>query len=227
VTHPGPSDRPAGEAAAIPLRVEDDPPPVVRALAADLAARLADPGFAARSSPLRGSVGLRDTETPQAATIRLDDEGIEVAHGCAVDAELRATVDLRRGTDAALEGADEHRQLARWLSDLLAAPLPAWPDAAARFWSILAAMPGAPEALLVVELESGEERRFGNPEGPAYELHGGADNLAEVLSGRVALVDAAFAGAVFVRGTFPELSVLSGAGFRLRYGIGDQEAADG
>ena len=47
-----------------------------------------------------------------------------------------------------------------------------------------------------------------------------------MLGGRTPLVDAAFAGKVFVRGTFPQLSVLSGAGFRIRYGTGDEATAD-
>ncbi len=36
-----------------------------------------------------------------------------------------------------------------------------------------------------------------------------------MLSGRAALIDAAFEGKVFIRGTFAELSVLTGACFAL------------
>lgn len=226
MTDPRPTGPRPADAAAPALRVEDDPPPVVRALAKDLAARLEDPGFAATTRGLRGTVSLRDADTPQAVAIRLDDQGVSLAHGAAEGAELRATVDLRGEAESTLDGETEHPQLARWLRDLLSSELPEWPEAAARFWSMLAAMPGAPEALLVVELPSGEERRFGAPDGRAYELHGDPEGLARVLCGRVSPVEAAFAGTVFVRGSFPELSVLSGAGFRIRYGTGDEAGAD-
>jgi hypothetical protein len=191
---------------------------VVRALANDLRARLRDSAFAEATGRARGTILVSDAQTPQFATIRIDEHGVLLSHDSAAAADLRASVDLRRGGPPVLEGEGEHPALADWLHNLLTAPLAAWPDAAERFWSVLATMAGAPEALVVVESESGEERRYGTPAGRAYELHGSGEGLAEVLCGRVPLVDAALAGKVFVRGSFPQLSVLSGAGFRIRYG---------
>ena len=95
-----------------------------------------------------------------------------------------------------------------------------WHEAADRYWSVLSEMPGAPRALRVVDLESGEERALGD--GRAYEIHGSREALLEVLSGRAPLIDAAFEGTVFIRGTFAELSVLTGACFA----IADAAAAD-
>lgn len=216
-------------AAAIVLRVEDDPPPVVRALGNDLAARLQDPAFAEATRRVRGVVSLRDASTPQAATIRVGDQGVTVTHGVAETAELRAKVDLGGTGEPELDGAREHPELADWLRALLNAELPGWPEAAERFWSVLSRMAGAPAALRVVDLETGEDRRYGSPRGRAYEVQGPADGLVDVLSGRASVVDAAFAGRVFVRGSFPELSVLSGAGFRVRYGLdgdGRERTAD-
>jgi hypothetical protein len=45
-----------------------------------------------------------------------------------------------------------------------------------------------------------------------------------VLTGRAPLIVAAYEGIVFIRGSFPELSVLTGAGFAVRYG---RDAGDG
>ena len=226
MTGPSQTDPQRAATPAIAVRIEDDPPPVVRALANDLRARLSDAAFAEATATTHGTVVVVDTETPQSATIRIDEHGVLISHGAADAADLRATVDLRAGGPPALEGEGEHPALAEWSRDLLSAPLPAWPETAPRFWAVLAAMPGAPEALLVVDSEGGEQRRYGAPDGRAYELHGSAEGLAEVLGGRTPLVDAAFAGKVFVRGTFPQLSVLSGAGFRIRYGAGDEASAD-
>ncbi len=211
--------RPAGTG-GIELRVEDDPPPVVRALARDLAARLSDPAFVEATADLVGTVSLRDAATPQAVTIRLTGDSIALAHGSSEIADLRATVSLGEPGEPRLEGAAEHSELAQWLRALLSPAPVGWEEAAALFWSALVGIDGAPAALRVVELESGAERRYGSHEGYAYELHGRAEELAAVLSGRAPVVDAAFAGRVFVRGSFAELSVLAGAGFCVRYGLG-------
>ena len=214
------------------LRVEPDPPPVVRALVRDLAVRLADAEFAAATGDLRGTVSVRDAGTPQAATISLGDGAIAISHGPSEAATLAATVELANPGETLIADEADHPQLAAWLRVLLDRPPTDWPRAAEEFWTELAGMDGAPAALLVVELGSDEERRYGAPDGRACELHGGANGLADVLSGRVPVVDAAFAGTVFVRATFAELSLLAGAGFRVRYGGArgsgsDERANDG
>jgi hypothetical protein len=88
-----------------------------------------------------------------------------------------------------------------------------WAGAADRFWAVLAAMPGAPGSLRVVDLDSGEERLLG--EGAGYEIHGRPEALLNVLEGRTSLIDAAFEQSVYIRGTFAELSVLTGACFAI------------
>ena len=103
---------------------------------------------------------------------------------------------------------------------ILSDPTAGWHEAADRYWSVLSEMPGAPRALRVVDLEGGEERALGD--GRAYEIHGSPEALLEVLSGRAPLIDAAFEGKVFIRGTFAELSVLTGACFAIA-----DAAADG
>ena len=207
-------------AAVIRVSMEDDATPLVRAIARDLAAHLEDPSFAEATEGIEGTFGLADASTPQALTLRLGGGRVSLSHGLAADAKLTATVALERVGEAEpeLAGAAARPELAHWLSALLEPPASSWPQAAARFWAVLEGMSGAPLALLVVELEGGERRRYGAEDGPAYELHGPPHSLVNVLTGRVPLIDAAFEGAVFVRGSFAELSVLTGAGFTIRYG---------
>ena len=78
-------------------------------------------------------------------------------------------------------------------------------------------MPGAPPALLVAD-DAGQSRRFGAEDGDAYEIQGSPEALVRVLTGRLPLLDAAHGGEVAIRGSFPAISVLTGAGFRVRYG---------
>ena len=213
---------PPAEPGRIAVSTEAEPTPMVSALAADLRACLADPGFLERTATLEGTVALRDSETPQAATLSLGAGSVAIAHGAAEEADLIATVTLPLGSGTPGEfepGEDAPPGLARWLEALLTPPLPSLPDAAERFWAALEPMPGAPPALLIVDT-AGESHRFG-ADGDAYEIHGPPGDLIGVLTGRVPLLDAAHAGAVAIKGTFPAISVLTGAGFRVRRGDGD------
>jgi len=207
----------------IALSVEEDAPPMVRALATELAARLEDASFAAETERLRGVVSVRASAGAQSATLRVEDRTVSLAHGEVDDADLTATIDLN-GAAPRVEADAGHPELSRWLSALVDPPAPAWPEAAERYWSVLAKMPGAPAALRVVNLDTGEERAYGSEDGPAYEIHGSTESLLGVFGGRAPLIDAAFEGRVYIRGTFPQLSVLTGACFAIRFGEG---AGDG
>jgi len=206
--------------------VEADAPPLVRAVAEELATRLEDPSFAETTKAVRGVIGVRAATTPQRAALLIGDRGISLAGGLPRDADLRAIVELNRSSGDALtlEGETERPDLARWLRDLLDPPAPGWPEAAGRFWSALRNMPGAPAALVVVTLDTGERRRYGSEDGRAYEIHGASEDLIAIFTGRVPPIEAGPEGRIFVRGSFTELSVLSGAGFAIRYG---GMAADG
>src|SRR5262245_3651947 len=203
-----------------PISVEDDAPPAVRAIANELAAGRDDPAFSEGTERTRGIVCLRDALTPQAVTVRIADGEIAVSRGEPVDADLTATVHFEdlAGSEPELAGAAEHEQLARWASSLVAEHPATWRDAAERFWTALREMPGAPAALVIVDLEAGDGHRFGSREGHAYEIRGRPRALRDVFVGRVPLLDAAFDGRVFVRGSFRELSLLTGACFAVRYG---------
>jgi hypothetical protein len=200
--------------------LERDPTPLVAATANDLDACLADPDFAAVAERLCGVVSLRAAATPQAVTLRLAADGLTLARGFDPGADVRVMLgDDHAGSATEIEGGAEHPELAAWAERLLAPPEPRWADAAESFWSALSGMRGAPRSLLVVNLETDERLRFGAEAG-GYEIHGPAAGLVEVLTGRIPLIDAAYEGTVFIRGSFPQLSVLTGAGFAVRYGRG-------
>jgi hypothetical protein len=210
----------------IRVSVEDDAPPLVRAVAHDVAARLEDPSFAAATEGIQGAVVLRSVTSAQAVTLRIGEDGISIQHGADEDADLSAGIDFADpdGSTPELEGHVEHPDLAGWLRELLDTTAPSWQEAADRFWSVLEDMAGAPAALVVVDLDGGERRRYGRQDGRAYELHAHAETLTEVFTGRVPPIDAGFEGKLFVVGSFPELSVLSGAGFAVRYGGPERHA---
>ena len=102
-------------------------------------------------------------------TATIADRTVTLAHGAADGVQVVAT--LGPAGRRALLSADakaNYPELSDWLTRLLA-PSDDWTGAAERFWAALEPLPGAPQALLVAELDSGEQRRFGG-EGRAYEI---------------------------------------------------------
>ena len=196
--------------------VEDEPTPIVAALANDLDACLGTEDFAEATRRLRGVVGASARGTPQSVTVRLDGGRVALAHGLAPDADVLALVP---GGEAGPEVEGRDAELVAWTERLLAPPLPAWDEAAARFWATLEPVRGAPAGLVVVNLDLDEALTFG-AEAEAYELRGRTDGLVAVLTGRLRPLDGAYGGEVFIHGTFRQLSVLTGAGFEIRYGRG-------
>lgn len=204
------------------IEVEDDPTPLVLALRTELIERLTDPEFAALTGELAGTAAVRVAESPEAVRFSFGDL-LTVRHG-AGGAEATATIGGRGRWDGlAIAGEAEHPELARWLRALTAPPERPWRVAAARFWERLEGWPGAPSALLVVNLESDERERFGNGS-RAYEIHARPEPLVAVLEGRAPLIAAAFEREIYIRGSFAEISVLSGAALRVRLGAGAGDA---
>ncbi len=205
-------------AAGVVVSVEDDAPPFVRAVAADLLEALTDPGFATATRAVSGTASIRSAVTPEAAAVIVDDGRIEIAAGPGAERPgVTATIDQPGSPGAAIEGDGD---LAEWTARLLDPPLPSWESAAERFWEVLSSRPGGPDGLLVVELDEGGQRRFGREGGRTCELHGAAPGLVRMLTGRASAIEAAFEGEIHLRGTFPDLSTLSGAGYAIRYGHG-------
>lgn len=192
--------------------VDGEPTPLVLSLARTLRESASDPGLAAELDTLTGALALR-LEDGQVATVRFADGGVHVRHGIADGVDVVA---LQADPEYTItEGSGP---LADALTRLLDPPLPPWRDAATSFWSINQSAPGFPSRLVVVCTDDGEELVLG--EGPdTYEIHGSADALAAVLTGRgdsFLLVVAS--GAITVVGGVGQLSVMCGAHWKVRFG---------
>ena len=200
------------------IEVEDDPTPLVLALRAELGERLRDPEFAALTRELDGIAAVRVESTPEAATFELADP-VAISHGADGAQATAVLTTLGRWDGGAIAGEHEHPGLARWLRMLTDPPERDWRTAAARFWDQLRGRPGAPGALLLVNLDSGERERLGD--GPdAYEIHAPTERLVALLEGRAPLLDEAAGGEIHIRGSFAQISVLTGAALRVRLGAG-------
>jgi hypothetical protein len=207
------------EIAGIEVSLEDDSLPVVRAIAADLIVCLHEAEFTDLTRRTHGVACVRSADTPQAVTARIADGRVALAHGSDAEPDVTATAELGNpAAELAINGAKRHPDLAQWTSRLLRPPMPPLEVAAERFWSELSSLQRSPRALVLVDLRSGERRRYGPDYAPGCELHGTPAALLSVLTGRSSAIEAAFDGTVLIHGSFPDLSVLSGAGFRVRYG---------
>src|SRR3954462_8529221 len=98
------------------IETEDDPTPLVMALAADLERRLTDAEFAASTASLRGAAALPVGDGPEAATFEIA-ERIALRHG-ATGAQVTAAGEARgRGDGRPVDGEQEQPKLAAWLRD--------------------------------------------------------------------------------------------------------------
>ena len=172
------------ESSEIQLSIEDDPTPMVLSIRSDLVRRLADPAYAELTAAIRGRATIRAPATPEAVTATIADRRVTLAHGVGRRGPGRRDPRARRAAGPAVGRREGQLPGAVRLADPRCSRRPTTgPAAAERFWAALEPLPGAPQALLVAELDSGEQRRFGG-EGRAYEMHGRAEDLTALLEGR-------------------------------------------
>jgi len=190
---------------------------MVLSIRSDLVRQLADPGYAELTAAIRGRATIREAATPEAVTATIADAHVTLTHGAAEGVQVVATLGpAGRRPLLSADAKANYPELSDWLTRLLSVS-DDWAGAAERFWEALEPLSGAPPGLLVAELDSGEERRFGEAE-RAYELHGRAEDLTALLEGRRELIAEAFERRIFIRGTFPEISVLAAAALKVRTG---------
>lgn len=155
------------------------------------------------------AVGLTEIDGRQTASVAFGDGVARVTRK--VPGGLPAVVDI--AADGELSAVGE--VLPVGLQRVLRPTLPSWRVAAQRFWQLTGADPGMP-ARLTVEADDGDRAVFGGG-APDYTFVGPGPELARVLTGRTLLLDALKDGAVAVRGTFPQLSVMVGASWKARW----------
>lgn len=200
------------------LAIEPDATPVVRLIARALRESVRIGHEAGALSRAEGTVALRSHDTPQAATIAFRGKEIAVSSGVFAAPDATVVVDLRARFSPAEEPAG-NTELADVALRALTPPLPPWPEAAQRFWSLTRDLPGMPDVLVVVEEGEGgrAEERFGDGSSE-YLLAGSPDVLAGVLTGTDDFLLALSSG-LRVKGTWAQLSVLTGASWKVRFDV--------
>lgn len=198
---------------------EPDATPLVRLLARTFRTSLdQDPRLSELPLDL-GVVVIASADDAQVASVTISDGAIHVASGADPTARARLTVDIAQRLEVVQAEADGHDALVSFVSTLLRPTLPGWHDAAQTFWSATGTDRGMPRTLVVENSEvAGDTLNLGSGL-PRYVVHGPADRLAGLFSGADAFLDQVFAGNLMVRGTLPQLSVMAGASFKVRFHV--------
>ncbi|GAB4009938.1 hypothetical protein [Nocardioides ultimimeridianus] len=194
------------------VTTEDDATPLVRSLARTLRMSLAVPELRDLAERSNGLLALASVVDAQAATLSFEEGAIHVAHGVPAGVE---PVGLRFDPEYTLE--DTTDPLAEAAARLLSPPLPGWREAAARFWAVNHESRGFPSRLVIVCSDEGAELRFGDRE-ETFEIHGGSDALAAVLSGHGDnFLYAVALGFVSIVGRSAQMSAICGAHWKVRF----------
>jgi hypothetical protein len=196
------------------IEVEDDPTPMVLILAATLRRAVRTEKLANTLRSARGSVALKSTTDPQAATIRFADGTARVERGVAADADVTIATDVNALADEhppkpKVSGAARHLRLALAAGKLLEPPQDSWQVEAGRFWTFCADHPGTPRGIRVVCIDDRSELTLGSSP-PEYELHGGAHALANLFCGNTVLGQDLLDGKIYAVGSLQHTAELTG-----------------
>ena len=199
------------------VSTEDDPTPLVLDLARTLRSSSRTPELADLLGRADGVAVVRSANDRHVATLRFSGGRAHVTHGASVDAEVELVVDVADGLAVqAVDGPDAEATLEAETRRLLSPPLPDWRDAAQRFWQLTSGEAGMPEQFVIVCTDDGTELVLGS--GPSrYELRAPAEKLARILSGVDSFLDEVFAQNVAISGTMPQLSVMAGASWKVKF----------
>ena len=204
------------------VETEDDPTPIVLILAATLRRSERTPKLAELMRKAKGTVALRSTVDPQAATIRFTGGRVRVERGIAPDADVVIATDVNRMADehppkAKVTGAATHPRLALAVAKLLEPPTGTWQDEARTFWAKVAASGTGPNGLRIVCTDRPAELTFGTT--PAeFEIHGTDHRLQAMLSGNTVFGQEVFDGHLHSVGTLRHLAELTGVSIDLMMG---------
>jgi hypothetical protein len=198
---------------------EPDATPLVRLLTRTIRSSLSQRPDLLSTSSGHGIVVIKSAADTQIATVEANGEGVRVVSGAHPDARAVLTVDLARRLKVTEVSADGHDDLVATISSLIKPSLPSWSDAAREFWSRTGADTGMPSSLLIQNADQdGEVLELGAGL-PRYIVHGTADALAGLFAGADSFLDEVYAGNLKVRGTLPQLSVMAGASFKVRFHV--------
>ncbi|WP_084037455.1 hypothetical protein [Haloechinothrix halophila] len=211
-------DAPASEGSTFPVTIEGDATPLVRLIGRTLrdSARVGHADEVLGQSV--GTVAVRSHDTPQAATVVLDGETVEVTSGVLVEPDATVVVDLHARFASAQEPTGD-AALAAGTLRALRPPLPHWREAAQQFWEVTRGIPGIPEVLTVDAIgpDGSERGQFGDG-ATEYLMAGPPDLLAGVFSGADDFL-ASLAAGVQIKGTLSQMSVMTAASWKVRFDV--------
>ncbi|MFC9556742.1 hypothetical protein ACFTWF_38630 [Rhodococcus sp. NPDC056960] len=203
----------------IDVALEDDPTPFVLALGHVLRLSRRRPELAEHLREIGEKnicVAVRAGTTHQSASLEFGRTSVTVAHGVREHSRCTLTLDPDRPyTVSGCTPADAEDAVVYAVSAVLNPPIPAWEDAAREFWELTRSDRGMPDRLIVT---CSDGRKLVLGEGAAeYELYGEHTVLARVLSGIESFFTAVATGALRVRGTTAQLSVMVGAAWKVQF----------
>ncbi|WP_433760253.1 hypothetical protein [Nocardia sp. CA-135398] len=209
----------AGAAGGVDIRIEDDATPIVRLIGRTL--RDSARGGHALSALRRSAATavIRSHDTPQAATIAFADGVVEVSSGVVIEPDAIITVDLNARFAPVGDPVGDQDLVTDVLAALMP-PLPDWRAAAEHFWTVSRSVPAIPDMLIAVTEgpEGVEQAVFGEGE-THYVIAGAPETLAGVFSGADDLFATLATGALGIQGTLSQLSVMTGASWKVRFDV--------
>ncbi|TCN53391.1 hypothetical protein EV641_10635 [Rhodococcus sp. SMB37] len=123
--------------------------------------------------------------------------------------------DLAVDVDASIGDID----LIKSIATLLNSPSPSdWKSAADGFWLRTAGAPGMPNEL-ILECAQTQDRVVLGEGLPTYRIVADRDVLSRLCTGTVGFLEALDAGDIAVQGSFPQLSVMTGAFNTMRFDV--------
>jgi hypothetical protein len=206
------------------ITLEEHGPPIVRVLGVTLRRAAAQPKLAKRMDRMKGTVALRSTTDPQAATIRFEKGAVRIEHGVHPDADVVISADLntmgRPGAPSPkVKGAARHLGLALGVAKVLDPPLrDGWQGALDEFWTWASSQPGAPGRLRVVCTDDGADKVVTGPGQDNVELHGPAWVLTSLFTGGDHLAAAVLENRLKIVADMPALSRFTGVVTRYMFG---------
>ena len=196
------------------VETEDDPTPIVLIVAATLRRAEETPKLASMMRNAKGTVALRSTVDPQAATIRFGDGRVRIERGVAPDTDVTISTDVNRMADEdapkpKVAGAATHARLALTVSKVLEPPIGPWRDEARRFWSRIEDHPRMPRGIHVVCTDERSQITLGS-EPVDFEIHGTAHRLTALFSGGTVFGQEVLEGHLYAVGSREHLAELTG-----------------
>lgn len=200
------------------ITVEADPTPFVLRLAHRVRLATATEGGRAllhRLGANQVTAAVQVAGSPRKATVVCTPDAVRITHGIPQRRDVLVT--LADDPASPVVEHDPATTAGTLLADvigLLNPLVPSWQDSATRFWELAGsdtAMPGS----VRITVTDGDTHTLGEST-PVFEIHGQPDVLARTFAGLDPFFDHVLTGGLSVRGTMAQLSVMTGAFWKVQ-----------